>query len=557
MQPRHATALLVLVALAASLPAIANGFVQDDIPIIVGDFRLHDLTQWPRLLVEPYWPPPFAPDQYRPLTAVLLSVQFITGGGSPIVFRLVTALLYAAAALAVWGLLRTLLPGRDRVALGAALLFAAHPVHVEATALGVGQAEILMTLFSVFGVTRYLRMREGNETGARPWGVIALCYLGAALAKEQGLLLPLVLLAAEWLVIVPSRRSSRRALVRGWAAIGAVGLVIVATRVAVLGAVAAPVNVAEALQDSPLGIRLATALQLVPHWLRLLVWPAHLRADYSPQEFVASIGIGGTELLGLGLLVAVGLVAWTMRRRAPALSYGVAFMAIGLAPVSNVIVATGVLIAERTLFLPSVGLATAIAGGAAWASERWSSYAVRVAAATAVVVLVAGGVAHSARRLQVWHSETALTLATVQDSPRSWRANLNHANLLFDAGQRQAAFQAYERAIALAPSAWQPRHEYARRLRAAGDEQGALDQLGLSLVEQPENREATRDLIAVLLSLGRYAEARAILMQTIGRGEVSSELLALGRLTDSAIAVRAPAGSIRIGLEPVERRMPR
>ena len=556
MRPRHATALLVLVALAASLPAIANGFVQDDVPIIVGDFRLHDLAQWPRLLVEPYWPPPFAPDQYRPLTAVLLSVQFIAGGGSPIVFRLVTALLYAGAALAVLGLLRTLLPGRDRVALGAALLFAAHPVHVEATALGVGQAEILMTLFSVLGVTRYLRMRERNATGARPWVVIALCYLGAALAKEQGLLFPLLLLAAEWLVIARLDRTVAKALAPGWAAIAVVGVILVLARFAVLGALAAPANVAEALQDSPLRVRMFTALQLVPHWLRLLVWPAHLRADYSPQEFVASMSLGGIELLGLGLLLALLLIAWFMRRRAPALAYGIAFAAIGLAPVSNVIVATGVLIAERTLFLPSVGLVIAIAGAAAWVTERWPSRTLRIAGVVAAFVLVAAGVARSAHRIDAWRGEDAFTLAAVRDSPRSWRANLNHANLLFDRGQRQSAAAAYERAISLAPSAWQARHEYARRLRTAGDEEGALDQLGLSLVEQPENNEAVRDMIATLLALGRYTEARAIVTQAIGRGEVSSELLALARLADSAITVGARPGTIRIGLEIPERRIP-
>jgi hypothetical protein len=421
----------------------------------------------------------------------------------------------------------------------------------------VGQAEILMTLFSVLGVTRYLRMREGNETGARPWFAIALCYLGAALAKEQGLLFPLLLLAAEWLVIPRTNRAGAKTLVRGWAAIGVVGVLIVLARFAVLGALAAPANVAEALQDSPLRVRMFTALHLVPHWLRLMVWPVHLRADYSPQEFVASIGVGGIELLGLGLLLALALIAWFMRRRAPALSYGIAFAAIGIAPVSNVIVATGVLIAERTLFLPSVGLVIAIAGAAAWVADRWPTQRLRVAGVVAALVLVAAGLARSAHRFDAWRSEDAFTLAAVRDSPRSWRANLNHANLLFDRGQRQSAAAAYERAIALAPSAWQARHEYARRLRTVGDEEGALDQLGLSLVEQPENNEAMRDMIAALLALGRYAEARAVVTQVIGRGEVSSELLALGRLADSAIAVGARPGSIRIGVELPDRRTPR
>ena len=547
MRPRYATALIVLVALAASIAGIGNAFVQDDIPIVAGDFRLHDVTQWPRLLVEPYWPPPYAPDQYRPLASLLLSVEFIAGGGSPVAVRLASYLLYSVASLAVWRLALLLFPGRERLPLAAALLFAAHPVHVEATALGVGQAELLMTTFVVLALIRYLRLRAVATTGWRPWIGVAALYLAAGASKEQGLLLPAFLVAAELLVVRAPFRESRRELARASAALGAVAVLLVTTRIAVLGAPAAPVNVAETLLNAPLSVRIATALQLVPHWARLLVWPAHLRLDYSPQEFVASTGVRGTELAGIAIVLILIGIAWGARRRAPVVSFGIVFTALALAPVANVIVATGVLVAERTLFLPSVGVVLAMSGAAAWVAGRPHPALLRRAAAAAVVLAVVAGVARSATRHLVWKNEESLTLAAVVESPRSWRAQLNHANLLFERGERPAAMQAYERAIALAPSSWQVRHAYARRLRATGDEHRALEQLGLSLVEEPSNNEAMRDMIAVLLALGRYAEARALVMQVISRGEMSPELLQLGRLADSALAVKAPPGSIKIG----------
>ena len=133
-------------------------------------------------------------------------------------------------------------------------------------------------------------------------------------------------------------------------------------RAAILGSVAGTFS-AEALAHANLRTRALTLLQVVPQWARLLVWPAHLRADYSPNEFIASTFFGPREALGAALLILAGIVIWRSRRRLPTASFGVAWCLVGLLPVSNLLVVTGVLIAERTLFLPSIGFLLA-AGGA-------------------------------------------------------------------------------------------------------------------------------------------------------------------------------------------------
>ena len=107
-----------------------------------------------------------------------------------------------------------------------------------------------------------------------------------------------------------------------------------------------------------------TMLQVVPMWLRLLVWPAHLQIDYSPNEIVASSGLGPNETLGLALIVGAVVAMYLARRRAPAISFGLAWCAVALFPVSN-IVPTSIVMAERTLFLPSVGFLIAVGGLAA------------------------------------------------------------------------------------------------------------------------------------------------------------------------------------------------
>ena len=103
-------------------------------------------------------------------------------------------------------------------------------------------------------------------------------------------------------------------------------------------------------------------LGVVPEWFRLFFWPEHLRADYSPHEIVGATHWGVAQTFGAALLVADLL---SSRGRAgaprPAVTFGILWTAIGMSLVSNVLFATGIVLAERTLFLATIGVV--IAGG--------------------------------------------------------------------------------------------------------------------------------------------------------------------------------------------------
>jgi tetratricopeptide (TPR) repeat protein len=379
---------------------------------------------------------------------------------------------------------------------------------------------------------------------ATDWWILCGCYAAAAVSKEQGFLLPLFLVAAEVLLVDAPAKGSRRQWVAGVAALAAVGMAVALIRTLVLGG-ATPSNVAEALQGQGVGRRALTALQLVPEWLRLVSWPARLRLDYSPREFLASSAFGAREGAGAVLLLLLVAVAWSARRRAPAITFGIAWLAIALAPVSNILLPTGVLIAERTLFLPSIGWLLAI-GGAVAASGFLRQRGGRAALVTVAAALVVAGVVRSAVRHRDWRDTDALTRSAMRDSPLSWRANANHGDLLFREGRLEEGRAAYARAIAFAPSPWWIRHAFARHLSRTGDHDAALAQLATAIAEFPGQPEMLRDVIATLINMGRYGEARGIATRLIDAGRESAEIVRLGRLADSAVVAGAPAGAVRV-----------
>ena len=94
------------------------------------------------------------------------------------------------------------------------------------------------------------------------------------------------------------------------------------------------------------------------------MWPHPLSADYSYPALPLSPGPASARTaLTLALLVALGALAMVRRGRAPRLDLAVAWFAITMLPVSNLVVRIGVLLAERLLYLPSVAVCLLAADG--------------------------------------------------------------------------------------------------------------------------------------------------------------------------------------------------
>jgi hypothetical protein len=121
--------------------------------------------------------------------------------------------------------------------------------------------------------------------------------------------------------------------------------------------------------------RWLTVLRVVPEYVRLMVWPWDLAIDYTPGTMVLVTTVTPMVVLGAVILVlAAGIVALTWRR-APVVAAGILWFAIAMSPVSNVFFASGIVLAERTFYLPSVGGVLVIgwvvaAGGGPWPSRR-------------------------------------------------------------------------------------------------------------------------------------------------------------------------------------------
>jgi hypothetical protein len=541
-------ASIALLALLSSATSLGNGFVYDDRPIIEGNPRVQTLARWWEAFAQSYWPSDWGNTNYRPLTTLSFAVQWALGDGTPGVFHAVNVVLYLAACVGVLILARRVLP--SNAAWVVAALFAVHPVHVEATGNVVGQSELMVALCSTLAVAAYIRARVDDRERRMNWttiAVIAVLYAVATFSKETGFLVPGLLLAAEATVVAmrlePDRRTVRARARELWplyAACGVIGVVYLAFRRSVLGGFGDDPNTVISMLGHK--ARLLTMLGVVPEWARLLLWPARLAVDYSPPGIPVILAPAPEVIPGLLMVVCATLVAVASWQRHRLAAFGLAWLAITIFPVSNVVLRSGVILAERTLFLPSVGALIAVGVGVARLNSHWSTIGRpwRLASAAALGLVLALGVSKSATRQRIWHDADSFEAGIAADAPRSYRAHHIHGIWLFEKGRLKEGEHHLRLAISMFPYDSRLYVDLADQYRQGGLCAPArpLYQRSLELGGFPER--ARIGLVACLLYDGEFAQAGVEARRGAERkGHRAEQFGQLAAIADSALAARS------------------
>jgi len=423
---RRLYAVVALCAVAVHVGALWNHFALDDNQIVQFNKLVLQFSGVWRAFVSPYWPPVIGGGMYRPLPLASYALDWQLGGAAWW-FHAVNVAWHAGASVTVAWLARQW--SGERAALAAGLLFAVHPVHVEAVANIVGRAELMASLFAILSV--YAALAHDRLW----WSAAALA--AGLLSKENAVVAP-ALIVWGWMIRLAPRPSRGRMAAYAGAWVG-LGLVYVVVRSSVLGheLVGHPAPVF--FGASPVAVRL-TAMAALADVARLLVFPLTLRVDYSPAErTLVTSPFDPRFALGLLCAAAWGALLWlAWRRERRVEAYGLGWIGIALFPVSNLVVPVGVLLAERALYLPSAGLALA---AGTWLKDLETH---RLALVLSVLI-VAGGV-RSALRVPVWRDTQAMIGSELEDSPNSF-AGPAHMVVMYLTGHQPAkALEAYRRA---------------------------------------------------------------------------------------------------------------
>ncbi len=419
-----------LCAVVVYLGALWNKFALDDLPIIVVNPLVTQPSGLWRAFAAPYWTPELGGHMYRPLVIAGFALDARVDG--TVWFHAVNLLWHAGAAVAVAALARHWMDAPGGLVAG--LLFAVHPVHVEAVANVVGRAELMAAVFTVLAVYAALgRAHPG-------WSAAALAL--GLLSKENAAVAPALVV---WAWILRLDRPDRRRMVGllvGWVLVGTAYAVV---RTLVRQPFGGYMSIAPMfIGQSWLSVRL-TAVAALADVARLLVFPLTLRVDYSPNErTVVTSPLDLRFAAGLFCALAWGallFLAWKRGRKLEA--FGLGWIGVAFLPVANLLYPAGFYLAERTLYLPSAGLLLA----ASAALSRLPPERVRLV----VAILCLLGGARTALRVPTWHDDNAITQSILEDSPESYGGPVRMAGVYLDRHEPAKALAAARIAAGIAP----------------------------------------------------------------------------------------------------------
>ncbi|KAJ0411315.1 hypothetical protein ATCC90586_005724 [Pythium insidiosum] len=393
-------ALVAAVALTAAWNTRHNGFVWDDRAAVVdnADARAGG-SPLSALFRNDFWGTPIhlvrSHKSYRPLTVLSFRLNDWWHGREPEGYHLLNVAVHALCAVLVYLVGRTIdrlyaVSGRPKGAAEdawgtrvAALLFGVHPIHCDAVASVVGRADLLCTAFALAGFLAYVQAMESTGTGGSTlwtpvhrarvssrWFSTALALalaLASSLCKELGFTTFGVYVATE---VVSCLRSAARvhwtALLRTDVVVR-LGLVIGCTLVLAMARVALngeqrvmhwPLLSNHVFSDPRRGVRAMTYAHIHAWYLWKLLWPSWLSFDYGINTIpLVERVFDPRNLLTLLAYLAVLAGLWLGVRHVrskPTLLY-LALGAIPFIPASNLFFPVGTIVAERLLYLPSVG----------------------------------------------------------------------------------------------------------------------------------------------------------------------------------------------------------
>ena len=459
-------ALVMLVTLISYSNSLRNQFVFDDNLLITNNSAIRGVEKIPLLLGAGK-----IKAQYRPLRMISYAVDYTLNqkiwkylgryegwdqGLNPLGYHLANCFYHLLTTWLVF-LVVFRLTASYRIAFLAAALFALHPVHTDSVTYISGRRDIFVTLFYLAGFYYFLRYRQ---TGKSAFIVAALfSYLLSLGSKEMGVTLPALFLLYDLITQFPEkvRRIDGTYVREG---VRTLKKVLVQSRylysLIFLGALSfsyykvfmsSPSNRVDYYGDSMITTFLTVGKILV-HYIKLLVYPVRLTADYSFDAFPLSTSF--LEPATVGAFVVLGLIGCVVLRLVLThrmAAFGVVWFFVTLLPVCHIF-PHHELLAEHYLYLPSFGFCL-LAGYLLDRLLESTRYRSLIYGFVLVVLLLFS--LRTVDRNRDWRDGFSLWAKTVKTAPRCARARNNLGFEYDKMGRVGEATLEYEKALSIDP----------------------------------------------------------------------------------------------------------
>lgn len=455
---RRWIACIIIVLIAASavyFNTLSNGIVWDDHDIL-GGWAIRDLGLSNIIRFFTDRDAYHAPGEiYRPLFLLSFAIDYAFYGTASWGYHLTNLILHALSSLLAFVFFLHLFDPRTTdgstqgsatggitpflPALIAAVVFAVHPVHTESVAWIKGRDDLLAALFMLGSFNMYVRSGRTRVLDAGYLGAVAAFAL-ALLSKEMAVMLPVLLILYD-LSFRPRRLKSISGLA-AYAPFFAVVLLYLVVRTRVLGQIGQMSYI-----GGGFGPAMFTMAKVMVVYFKLLIVPIGQCADYLAFPIERSLDPGVIfSFLIVCVVLGAGVAAYRYSRLA---AFSVLWFFIAILPAAQII-PVKIPMAERFLYIPSIGPMLLFGVVAAKAFERSGTRTALRLFAACFIIVIALYTYGTVKRNRVWRDEFTLWSDVIKKYP-SGRAYANYALAYEEAGDIHEAIRYYKVALKMNP----------------------------------------------------------------------------------------------------------
>ena len=461
---------------------------------------------------------------YQPVRMLSYAIDYRFWKLNPLGYHITNILFYVLTCIMVYFTLfhlsiqlreRGSPESHGRVALFGALLFAAHPVHVEAVTWLAARKEVLQGFFFFSAFYLYLKGREGAGKKRIVYlGMVILSILLATLSKPSAVIFPGVIIIYE----IARRKEGFVNFLKSHLAFLVSSLVISTIFTFILMKVMFEAGGIKQYRGSDIGSNILLCLYVFLQNIKLLIFTINYSAAYS---FVVSMPVFCLKNVIL-ILITFSLFAISVLslRRTKVIFFSFFFFFITLLPYLNII-PISTLKADRYVFIASFSYALLLGvlfdRVYAYRWKRFSEGFFRLLSVVLFLFLLAGYSFMTIHQNRIWENSYTLWSDAVEKYPGSNTANALMGVVYMEIAMDQEAVKYLEKAVEILPYDYQSRNNLGIVYGRLNEYGKAFKELMTAIWLQPENDNMKINLAVLHQRMGEYDKAEEIMKLLTGK----------------------------------------
>ena len=461
---------------------------------------------------------------FQPIRMLSYAIDYHFWKLNPLGYHLTNILFYILTCVMVYLALLRLsvhlrggasIGSHERVALFGALLFAAHPVHVEAVTWLAARKEVLQGFFFFFAFYLYLKGREESGRKKITYFVFVLfTILLATLSKPSAVVFPAVILIFE----IAARQKGWVDFVKKHWLFFALSVFVSVLFTSILIKVMFDAGGVKPYRGGTFFNNLLVSFYAFLYNIKLLAFTVNYSAAYTIN--VPNPILGLRTLLFVGVtLVLTGLSFWSLKRT-KIIFFAFWFFVVTMLPYLNLI-PISTLLADRYVFIASFSyvllLGVLFDRLYSYRRARFSEGFFKLLSIVLFLFLFTVYSLMTIHQNRIWENSYTLWSDAVEKYPGSNTANALMGVVYMEIAMDQEAVKYLEKAVEILPYDYQSRNNLGIVYGRLNEYGKAFKELMTAIWLQPENDNMKINLAVLHQRIGEYGKAEEIMKLLIGK----------------------------------------